>query len=94
MGRFLIFEKRINGEITTSLKSVVSVVCQIQGRSALHRPAKAGRKPNRKMANISQLRTLSNRDITGRFAESKFSIIPDSIKEYKNHEGGFLVLPH
>jgi len=49
-GTITIFENHINGEITTSLKSVVSAVCQIQGRSALYRPATAGRKPNRKMA--------------------------------------------
>ena len=42
-GTITIFENYINGAITTSLKSVVSVVCQIQGRSALRHPAMVGR---------------------------------------------------
>ena len=42
-GTIKIFENHINGAITTSLKSVVSEVCQIQGRSALRCPVTAGR---------------------------------------------------
>ena len=47
----MLFDIRIYGEITTSLKSVVSVGRRSQGRMPRH-PAKAGRKPNRKMASF------------------------------------------
>jgi len=46
----MLFDISICGAITTSLKSVVSMVSQSQGRVACRHPATAGRKPNRKMA--------------------------------------------
>ena len=46
----MLFEIYIYGAITTNLKSVVSSVCQIQGRSALRRPPTGGSAPKRKMA--------------------------------------------
>ena len=41
-----LFEIPICGAITTSLKSVVSMVCQSQGRVACRHPATAGRVAN------------------------------------------------
>jgi len=42
------FEISIRGEITTSPKLVVSVVCQPQGRAACRHPTKVGTKLNGK----------------------------------------------